>query len=72
MLDHTAGDRNPVRTVAGYGLMVAAAVGLFFAIRFYGETLTAPAPAVVEAAGNNATPAMASGWLIHLLMRWRP
>ena len=30
--------------LAGYALMIAAAVGLFFLIRGYGETLHAPPP----------------------------
>jgi Kef-type K+ transport system membrane component KefB len=40
--------------VAGYGLMLAAAAGLFFLIRSWGETLPAPtAPAPVPAAGDH-------------------
>ena len=34
---------SALRTLLGYGLMIAATVALFFAIRAYGETVAAPA-----------------------------
>jgi Kef-type K+ transport system membrane component KefB len=59
---------SAARTMAGYGLMVLAAIGLFFAIRAYGETLTAPEPPAGAAARDSAQGSMASGWLLHLLL----
>lgn len=58
--------QNRLRTFLGYGLMIAATVGLFFAIRAYGETLAAPDPTAVEAAG---TAAVATAHpLLHLML----
>ncbi len=57
---------KPAQTLIGYGLMILATVALFFAIRFYGETLTAPPPAELAGAPG-AAPPVASAPLAHLL-----
>src|SRR5262245_43765115 len=54
------------RTGLGYGLMLAACIGLLLLVPTYGETLTAPAPAHAEspaAAAPKAGPA-----LLHVLI----
>jgi Kef-type K+ transport system membrane component KefB len=60
--------RNALRTLLGYGLMIAATVALFFAVRAFGETLAAPELATAEAPGKSATTAAASHPLLHLLV----
>ena len=59
---------SAARTMAGYGLMVLAAIGLFFAIRAYGETLTARSRPPAPTARDSVQGSMASGWLLHLLV----
>jgi Kef-type K+ transport system membrane component KefB len=59
---------RPLRTLAAYGLTLVAAIALFLAIRSYGETLAAPAPAAVEAARPDAPVPAASHPLLHLLL----
>ncbi|MEX0678306.1 MAG: cation:proton antiporter [Pirellulales bacterium] len=60
--------KNPLAVLAAYGLMIAAAIALFFAVRSYGETLLAPPPAVAQAAGREAAPEASSRPLLHLLL----
>ena len=48
--------------------MILAAIGLFFAIRAYGEGLAATAPASLPAAPVPPAGSLASGWLLHLLV----
>lgn len=57
------------RTAVVYGLMLVAAVGIFFWIRAHGETLTAgaPPPEAVAGAGSGA-PSAASDALFHVLV----
>jgi Kef-type K+ transport system membrane component KefB len=59
---------KPLRTLAAYGLTLVAAIALFLAIRSYGETLVAPAPAANEAARHDALVPAASHPLLHLLL----
>jgi K+:H+ antiporter len=61
-------DENPARTLAGYGLMIVGAIAFFFAVRWYGETLTAPALASVDAVERASVPAAVSHPLLHLLL----
>ena len=60
--------KNPLAVLAAYGLMIAAAIALFFAVRSYGETLLAPPPAAAQAAGREAAPEASSRPLLHLLL----
>jgi Kef-type K+ transport system membrane component KefB len=53
--------------LAAYGAMLSGAFALFLLVRRYGETLTAPAPAVVEATGGAAA-ATAPSTLLHVLL----
>jgi Kef-type K+ transport system membrane component KefB len=53
--------------LAAYGAMVGGTFALFLLVRRYGETLTAPAPPVVEAAGSAAAVA-APNMLLHVLI----
>ena len=53
--------------LVAYGVMVLGTVALFLVVRRYGETLAAPAPAVVEAAGTAAAGA-APNTLLHVLI----
>ena len=61
-------DENPARMFVGYGVMIVAAIGLFFVIRSYGETLMAPAPAPAESAPAGLPPAAAQHTLFHVLL----
>jgi len=61
--------RQSVRALAGYALMILATIGLFFAIRAYGETLIAPVAAGPSSTPNGApAPAAVSQPLLHLLL----
>ena len=53
--------------LAAYGAMVVGAFALFLLVRRYGETLTAPAPAVVEAT-SGAAAVMVPNTLLHVLL----
>ncbi len=53
--------------LVAYGAMGLGTVVLFLLVRGYGETLTAPAPAAVEAAGNAAA-VTAPNTLLHVLV----
>ena len=53
--------------LAAYGTMVGGTFALFLLVRRYGETLTAPAPAAVEAAGSAAA-VIAPNTLLHVLL----
>jgi Kef-type K+ transport system membrane component KefB len=66
-LENSPPPRNLVRTLLGYGLMIAATVALFFAIRWYGETLAAPDLSPAEPRGSNPA-AATSHPLLHLLL----
>jgi Kef-type K+ transport system membrane component KefB len=55
--------KNPARMFVGYGAMILAAIGLFFLVRLYGETLVAPTPPPAGVA-----PSAASHALFHLLL----
>ena len=59
---------NPARMFAGYGAMILAAIGLFFAIRSYGETLVAPAQVSAEGVPAGGAPPAAAHALFHLLL----
>ncbi len=59
---------NRSRTLAAYALMIAATVGLFFAIRWYGEGLAAPSGELSQPKGSAAASPMVSGWLLHLFL----
>src|SRR5690349_10850462 len=52
------------RVLAGYSAMLAVAAGIFLWIRAYGETLSAPAHALVSHAPGKAPPHL----LLHLLL----
>src|SRR5580700_3476315 len=59
---------NPARMFVGYGAMILAAIGLFFVVRLYGETLVAPTPPPTESAPAGVAPTAASHALFHLLL----
>ncbi len=67
-LNNPSAANTPLRTLLGYGLMLAATVALFLAIRAYGETLSAPAPAAGHAAPSGPAPQLVSQPLLHLLV----
>jgi Kef-type K+ transport system membrane component KefB len=56
------------RVLAAYGLMIAATVALFFAIRAYGETLVAPPRATLADAPAVAAELPAANPILHLLL----
>lgn len=58
--------RGSARLWAGYSLLVLGSIGLFFAVRVYGETLTAPA--AVDTAQSSASPPAVLHSLLHLLL----
>ncbi len=60
--------KQPIRALAGYAVMIVATIGLFFAIREYGENLVAPAAAIPSAAPGEVGPAAISQPLLHLLL----
>jgi Kef-type K+ transport system membrane component KefB len=60
--------QNPIRALVAYALMIGATVALFFAVRWYGQTLVAPAPDVVAAAHENMVPLAVSHPLLQLLI----
>ncbi len=59
---------HPIRTFVGYGVMISATVGLFFAIRSHGETLVAPMRMPTEAAPAGGALAAVPHALFHLLL----
>jgi hypothetical protein len=54
--------------VAAYLAMVAAAVGVFFAVRSYGSTLVATSAPVQPSVGSAAGGGAAGDWLLRLLI----
>src|SRR3954470_2465225 len=58
---------RPWLSIAAYAAMLVAAAGLFFLIRSYGETLTAPAPEPGTAAGVGAATGKGHA-LFHVLL----
>src|SRR3954470_13841831 len=58
---------RPWLSIAAYAPMLAAAAGLFFLIRSYGETLSAPAPEPGTAAGVGASTGTGHA-LFHVLL----
>jgi Kef-type K+ transport system membrane component KefB len=59
--------KRPARTLLGYAAMIAATVSLFFAIRWFGESLTPGVPSAAREA-QPATVAIRSVPLAHLLV----
>jgi Kef-type K+ transport system membrane component KefB len=57
-----------VARVAAYLAMIAAAVGVFFAVRSYGSTLVATSPPVEPSVGAAAGGGAAGDWLLRLLI----
>jgi Kef-type K+ transport system membrane component KefB len=55
-------------SVAAYVGMLAGGIALFLLVRSYGETLTAPPPALTAAAGGQAATAAAQNALPHVLL----
>ena len=69
MLSQSIASRHLGRTLSGYGVMIALAVGLFFLVRWQGATLIAPAPsAAAESGGARGSAATVSHPLLHLLL----
>lgn len=57
-----------LRIYAAYAIMLAVAVALFFAIRWYGEKLTAPEPATAEVEASKEAPQSIAHPLLHVLV----
>lgn len=58
----------PGRTLLSYGVMIALAVGLFLAIRSWGESLWAPSLAAAQSAPAEAASRVESNPLLYLLL----
>lgn len=57
--------RRPIRVIAAYLVMVAAAAAIVLLVRKYGETLVAGSPSAQSALGSSEG---SSDWLLHLLI----
>jgi Kef-type K+ transport system membrane component KefB len=66
-VDRELSRERPLWPLAAYGAMLLGTVALFLLVRRYGETLTAPAPAALEATGS-ATGITAPNTLLHVLI----
>jgi Kef-type K+ transport system membrane component KefB len=60
--------RRPLRVFAIYVVMLGSTAAAFFAIRHYGESLSAPEAAGGAPAGREVAPALISAPLLHLLV----
>jgi Kef-type K+ transport system membrane component KefB len=60
--------KSPRTTIAGYAVMLLVAIGLFFVVRSYGETLPAPVSEVNSATPADAATVVVSHPLLHLLL----
>jgi hypothetical protein len=50
---HDKAPRSAIAIALGYTLMIAAVVAAYLGIRWYGDTLSAPAPIVAAATARN-------------------
>jgi Kef-type K+ transport system membrane component KefB len=66
--DPVPASTRTLRIVLAYGLMIVAAVVLFFAVRSYGETLQAAGTEVARRVPSQVGPALASHPFLHLLI----
>ena len=62
---HGNAPRGAIAVALGYTLMIAAVVAAYLGIRWYGNTLSAPAPIVAAATGATTSP---SDVMLHLLL----